>query len=282
MLSLFGANEAIKNVYLLAHPFLEKKAGVSESDLKTGYVKFLHKHQPNSVVEIDNIFVSDPQAEETLRRAYAASSLNDLNQTDVIGDPLTAEERENLLPVVEEGYEILCAANPRLKTVFDMVIRGIFFRKSRQGLGGGRSFGGSSSTAIGVIWLSGQGNPSARDFAELLLHELTHHLVFIDERCRPQFHYEAMIKPENYARSALLKKNRPMDKVVHSVIVGTEVLLARKTFLGEHPVMVHPETQELKDGVLRSIRDCLSLPNRDEVLTGWTQEILRRCETVLN
>lgn len=279
MFSLYGPELSIKNVYLLGHKYAAGRPVTRTEALKPFYLDFLAEHEPNVPVNrAPEPFIGDAAIEERLRDAYRASSLNDLKQQQIIGEAFTPAERGSLTGRVREGYEHLSISNRDLQAVFDLAIHSIFFRRSTRTDAGAVSFGGSSSTAMGAIWISGHGALTKHDIAEFLVHELTHHLLFISERCRAQFHYKEMIKPENYAQSAILNKKRPLDKVVHSVVVSTELLLARRRYLGDGKVMVHPDTDTLRARTLRSIDEVLTMPNRDKVITPWTVELLERCQ----
>ena len=74
-----------------------------------------------------------------------------------------------------------------------MVINSIFFRSSK------RAVGGSSSASMGAIWMNHSPKLENGDIVELLVHELAHHMMFIDERCYLHYYYEEIIKEENYA-----------------------------------------------------------------------------------
>ncbi|WP_176086511.1 HEXXH motif-containing putative peptide modification protein [Martelella sp. HB161492] len=81
--------------------------------------------------------------------------------------------------------------------------------------------GGTSSDAIGVIWC-GMHNPAADvdDYIELILHEYMHQCLFIDDLCHRIFRYSMKVL-ENYpARSAILNRERPLDKAYHSAFVA--------------------------------------------------------------
>lgn len=278
MYSLYGPEYSIKNAYLLGHKYAAGRPVTRTEQLKAFYLDFLAEHEP--AVPINRAadpFVRDAAVEERLRDAYRASSLNDLKQQQIIGEAFTPAERGVLIGRVREGYAHLAAANRDLQAVFDLAVHSVFFRRSTRTDSGAASFGGSSSTAMGAIWISGHGALNKHDVAEFLVHELTHHLLFLAERCRAQFHYKEMVKPENYAQSAILNKRRPLDKVVHSVAVSTELLLARRSFLGERAVTVHPDTDTMTARTLRSIDEVMSMPNRDKVITPWTVELLERC-----
>lgn len=63
-----------------------------------------------------------------------------------------------------------------------------------------------------------------------------------------------MLLEENYAMSAILAKKRPLDKVFHSILVCTEVLLARRDVFG-HPAApkLHPPTSIMLNQAFESI-----------------------------
>jgi hypothetical protein len=117
--------------------------------------------------------------------------------------------------------------------------------------------------------------------AEFLVHELTHHLLFISERCVAQFYYKEMIKEENFAQSAILNRRRPLDKVVHSIVVSTEILLARQTFLPPKQIHIHPESEVICSQTEIAIDSVLQSKNLDRVVTPWTKRLLSACQSVI-
>ncbi|OGQ47496.1 MAG: hypothetical protein A3I05_02355 [Deltaproteobacteria bacterium RIFCSPLOWO2_02_FULL_44_10] len=282
MFSLFGPEESIKNVYKLSCKFFDENRITDTNSLKHYYLNFLSVHQPHQPINRSSIFfITDEEISNKLKKAYHSSGLNDLNQQGVLGQSMAPDERSQLIDLVGNGYEHLSRANPKLKALFDLVIHSIFFVKSHKGKLGAISFGGSSSTAMGTIWISGHGNLTKHDIAEFLLHELTHHLLFVAERCIAQFKYTEMILPENFAQSAILNRKRPLDKVVHSVAVSTEILLARRSFLPPVEIIIHPDSQTLEKQTLFAIDDVFKLKKLEKVLTPWTIDLLHRCKAAL-
>lgn len=70
-----------------------------------------------------------------------------------------------------------------------------------------------------------------------------------------------ILTPESWARSALLKVPRPVDKVIHSIIVATEIVMFSERFLG-HPAtpLVHPPTPKILTQIaapLQSVQDMI-------------------------
>ncbi|WP_323837558.1 aKG-HExxH-type peptide beta-hydroxylase [Photorhabdus africana] len=282
MLSILGKQELVKNVYLLSRQFLNGQQVTNTDDLRPFYLKFIQKHQPYQPVNVgEDIIVVDDEKINALKNAYQPGELDDLNQLKMIGGRHSAERYRELSELVRKGYIQLSSSNADIKLIFDLVIHTIFFRQSTNELSAS-SFGGSSSTAIGSIWISGHGNLTSHDVAEFLLHELTHHLLFIDERCHEQFNYQEIIKPENYSMSALLGKRRPLDKVVHSILVSHEILNARRNYLESDMVTIHPATDVLKRNTINSIAETLAMKNLDNLVTKRTRDFLLKAQNNLN
>jgi hypothetical protein len=144
--------------------------------------------------------------------------------------------------------------------------------------------GGTTSQALGVLWADPRPWWSERDLVEFLIHELTHTLIFLDEWRQPQFSSrQALTDRSNYALSAIRGAPRPLDKTLHSIIVGVEVLLAREDALGhtEHDGL-HPGSRELREGVIQSIASIRDVAGRNDSLAprGW--ELLDACDSSLS
>lgn len=282
MLSILGKQELVKNVYLLSRKFLNGQPVKNTDDLRPFYLKFIQKHQPYQPVNVgEDIIVVDDKKINALKNAYQPGELDDLNQLKMIGGRHSTERYRELSELVRKGYIQFSSSNSDVKLIFDLVIHTIFFRQSTHELTTS-SFGGSSSTAIGSIWISGHGNLTPHDVAEFLLHELTHHLLFIDERCHEQFNYQEIIKPENYSMSALLGKRRPLDKVVHSILVSHEILNARRNYLESDMVTIHPATDVLKRNTINSITETLAMKNLEHLVTKRTRDFLLKAQDNLN
>jgi len=282
MISIFGSEQTIKNIYMLAAQHMDGAEISTVEQLRSPYLKFLTQHQPRQALNYGSDPIAiDEAATAVLSAAFGHSKFNDLSQENLLGDPVAESEKQRLKTLVRDGYEFLASRSPAVKAIFDLAIHSIFFVKSKKSARGHNSFGGSSSGAIGSIWISGHGYFNKFDISEFLLHELTHHLLFLAERCEGQFHYDAVALPDNYAQSAILNYRRPLDKVVHSVAVSTEIILARQTFLGTQNVSLHPSTALMLKQTGLSIRSIFELPNLESLLTPWSIDLMRRCENIL-
>jgi hypothetical protein len=115
--------------------------------------------------------------------------------------------------------------------------------------------------------------------AEFLVHELTHNLLFLDER-RHEHYVNPLLLADSasFAVSAVLKIPRPLDRTFHSLIVASEVLAFRK-ICGEpaHP-LVHPSTEALLRACRSTIDDIRGVIRRRPLVTPRFMEMLSRVD----
>ena len=177
---------------------------------------------------------------------------------------------------VREGVETLRAVDPLAGSFFDLAMFVVFWSPSES------ATGGTTSQALGVLWVDQPSSWAERDYSEFLVHELSHTLLFLAEwRFGLYSSPEAMTDPSNYAASAIRQTMRPLDKSLHSIIVGAEVLLAREQVLGHtEEYGLHPGSTELRDGVSQSIESVAEVASRSEVLTPFALDLLERARAV--
>lgn len=144
------------------------------------------------------------------------------------------------------------------------------------------SSGGSTSNAIGVIWANPHPKFSVNDVLEFLVHELTHNLLFLDEWVHPHYDYDIILKPETWCNSAILHIKRPLDKVVHSIIVATEIVLLRNKFIGEpQNPCAHPPSDTMITSILDSIAQIRQLSGAGEFIKPRVWHLLNNVESKL-
>jgi hypothetical protein len=131
---------------------------------------------------------------------------------------------------------------------------------------------------VGTIWLSLHKKLPTIDLMELLVHEFTHNLLLIDEINTRHYNYDLIAKEENFARSAILRRSRPLDRVIHSIVVATELVLARDKYLGhaKRPV-IHRKTTELIADTIAAIKGVRALPNLDQLITPHLNQLIGKC-----
>jgi len=118
---------------------------------------------------------------------------------------------------------------------------------------------------------------------ELLVHELTHNLMFLDERLYTHYtSYPDLLKPSHYCQSAILKTKRPMDKVVHSIAVATELVRYRQSSAQKTASStVHPSNEILIMNAQKSIHEIQSRPELFRLLSQRGLQLLGSFEEQL-
>lgn len=177
----------------------------------------------------------------------ALSLLDDKKQNNVIEETVDSEAEEKAL-LIDKALNLLNILDYEYSQLFKTLVTDIFIMPSSC------ARGGTTSAAIGIIWANPRCYYKVAEVLEFLIHEMTHNALFIDEQFHQHYNYEEILKTNNWAISAILKTPRPLDKVIHSIVVATEVVLFRDKFLG-HPErpLVHPPTDMLIDQTLESI-----------------------------
>lgn len=224
--------------------------------------------------------MENAELENLLSSAFCIGSLNDLDQSEIIGPRYDDATRQHKANLAAEALSTVMDKDEDFAIVFSLAIHAIFVRPSRPTPGGVTgSHGGSSSASIGSIWLTVMDKVRPIDLMEMFVHELTHHLLFIDELNRPQFNYSEISRSENFAHSAILRKRRPLDKVIHSIVVATEILSARRRYLHhDGETVIHPPTDAMAQELLTSIRSVEALPNLETLVTPYLRSVVQRCE----
>jgi hypothetical protein len=282
--STFGSEEVLRDIYRISAPYTKGETVRTVADLREVFHRFLRDQQPYMpVATADDLFVVDDEIEAALVRAYSFDGvLDDLGQTEIIGPSFASADKRQRIDFARSALAVLLEADEKFAMVFTLAIHSLVVRPSTQQRGRA-SYGGSSSAAIGTIWLSLDRAVSTLDVMEMFVHELTHHLLFIDERSYPYFDYGQLISPANHAYSAILNLERPVDKVFHSIVVAAELTAARRSFLDglDGPTTVHPRSDRLLAETQKSIASLLDLRNLDRLLMPRAREILDRCERIL-
>lgn len=270
MIRLIGKEKIVANLISLSYPFNTTKDH-SFAGLKKAYKGFLQHIQPDipkgskDAVE----FVKDPHLTNKLMAIFDEKSrLDDFDEVFSQAAPqgVNLEELEN-------HYLSLKDYDETLFNVFSLVVNLIF--TSPSGLAGG----GSSSGAVGCIWVNPRPNWTKQDFLEFFIHELTHNLVFLDEyRFHHYTDYSQILSESNFTISAILSKKRPLDKVFHSIIVSTEILLSRNDLGHPSAPKLHPKSATLLEKTMRSIESLENFAECYSLLTARGKELITLCK----
>lgn len=272
MLRTIGIKRNIETLFALPQPYAQE-GDYSFLGLKRAYKKFLHQIQPSvPASSLDTIeFLKDiPRTRELIALFAEKSRLDDFDR--IFSDDFQFHNEQ--LDLVEQHLQELKKVDEQLYSLFSLAIN-IFFSGPSE-----LASGGSSSGAIGCIWINPRPTWGPQDFLEFFVHEMTHNLIFLDEyRYHHYEGYAGMFLEENYAKSAILAKKRPLDKVFHSILVSTEVLLTRRDILGhpESPIL-HPPTSIILEKTSESIDNVERNPTVYSLLTSRGKELIAACK----
>lgn len=280
MYNLLGMKANLETVILLSCPFLDRSRMVDRVSLKRAYQRYLHAIQPDVPFPTDEAvcFVTDDYLVDALISFYRVdSSLNDLQQQEVISRTRTHPSSAARARSLRQFFETAREEHHEPWELFSLTVNFVFCSDSIV------ARGGSTDSAIGVIWVSDPSSLDARDTFELLFHELTHTLMFLDERRHPHYlDYELLAAQENYAYSAILCRKRPLDKVLHSLVVSTEIILLRERMLRcRGSSRAHPASSVMVSNGLATIASMRSMPRVKEILEPRGFDLIDRCESAL-
>lgn len=245
-----------------------------------GYLNFLDHYQPDVVKNrTSSIFITDPDLiEGHVEHFKAEGYLDDREQSGMLSKPIDRFEQKSRAATCQKALDFLNTIHPDLSEILKFVIHSIFFYGSEN------CGGGSTSNAIGVIWLNPNKLWDKYDVAELLVHELTHNLVFLDELRHLHYKdYDLILNPENFSKSAILASRRPIDKVIHSIIVSFEILQYRMS-APEVPetTRVHPPSAVLAKQTREALVELQSMSNINDLTTPRTRALLEGVKTRLD
>jgi hypothetical protein len=245
--------------------------------LKKAYQLYTSSIQPDLPVSRSEDIEFSNDLEDL--KAFARSFNEETDLSDIRTSLLLEkfEDAPRKLETARNAYQKMQERYPELGLLFKLAFNTIFSLPSTT------SGGGSTSSAIGVLWVNPRATWSENDMIEFLIHELTHNLVFLDERRHSHYvDLKKAVDKENWALSAVLARPRPIDKVVHSLVVATEILLFRDRFTGhDGRYRVHPPSGLLKEKSLRCAESLLNLKNREELCRPRFSELTLMCREKL-
>lgn len=212
-------------------------------------------------MRISRIFVDGP-----------ASRIDDLDQKTAISYDAIADEQNKKAQLVEQGLDFLKLVSWEHDLLAELIVTDMVILPSSV------AYGGSTSDGLGIIWANPNLNWRINDTAEFVVHELTHQCMFIDEICHGHYDYELLMRKENWAQSAILNKLRPVDKVLHSVVVAVELLHFRERIGHPASPRAHPPTTKLLRQTTVAVDSLQDIAQRiPTLMKPRAMEILGRC-----
>ncbi len=281
MLYIFGKNHVLKSLKLLCD-FVDKN-----KDYQIRYLEALGEiHHGNTPINYDkgNKFIYDLELKNQLIDAFFGNStLNDRFQERMVDTKSDTFSDDGLFKLCGEVLVRLKEIDNELYNIFDFCIHSIFTKKSNV-INSSICNAASTSNAIGVIFINNNATLTFEDIMELLVHELTHCLLFIEETGNILFDYNEIVKKENYSMSAILNERRPLDKVIHSIIVAAQVLLFRSRYADQYEisqVRVHPQTSQMMNKTFTAIKDLKKNIFGKNVITQYAENLVLQTELSL-
>jgi len=289
MISLKGPQSVVETLYVVSSAHATKTNqevrtdGDALASLRATYHLMISDMQPalRDVLPAASDFpvaVGSGEAHSGLVRAFIGSVAGeDSVDYDIFAQAQqhTPQQLRAKHAPVEAALAEIEAQWPEFRSLYELLVPVLLYAPD------GGLAGGTASTVLGVLWLDPKGHWNTVDVQEFLLHEFVHHTLFLEERRHGFYKNMGLLVEDRYlTRSAIRQDRRPLDKVLHSIVVGTEVLLARHEKRIVHPqgveLSLHPESDALLAGVLTSLDDVFALP-LDELLRPRPIEILELC-----
>jgi hypothetical protein len=282
MYYLEGFQNNLRNIILLIKSHAMEVPS-SMADLKNKYLEALQKVQPIVQRSSDTKakVVEDESIEKHLMDFFVIDSvLNDKDQKSIFqGEAASPGARNQRRLRLRRAIEQFRTNKPEYAALFDLVISDIISPDSR------RAGGGTTSAAISVIWANVRDKWTDVDLLELLIHEHTHNLMFLDELCHGHYNnYDIVANRIYYAKSAILSEKRPLDKALHSLVVASEVYLARENdmYLKQSIPVLHPTSAKLRDQALACVDSIKEIDQATHVLTDRGRYLVDKCEQSLS
>ena len=198
--------------------FYRQESSFSENSLKINFFETLNKLQKISIpykddeilIEFDNQKIFDHLINKKV-----------IEREDLEDDKhlFSTSERNLISGNINKALKFLKMLHPDLSYLIEQLTGTIIcFKKSRTG-------GGTTSCALGLIWLNPHKDWTIVDYADALYHEFTHTSIFIDDMVNCMFlDAKACKKEDAFVTSAILKIKRPLDSAYHAAGVAVALM----------------------------------------------------------
>ncbi|MDD9150469.1 MULTISPECIES: aKG-HExxH-type peptide beta-hydroxylase [unclassified Sporolactobacillus] len=276
MLNLLGLRQNLKIIQVLSKSYCTEQDLINYQGLKKGYKNFLREIQPDvphsKTNEIN--FVESNELTRSFVSIFGSKSLLDDVDYDLGNSQIESNYKKNFaLKKTRSAMIELGEKYESFKWLFNLAMDSVFYAPSQM------AKGGTTSDAVGVLWVNPSDNWNKIDYYELLIHELCHTMIFLYEwQCGIFSNKNRLTDSETFAMSAIRGKRRPLDKAYHSAIVATEILMFRKNIIrDEVQHVLHPETHELISMTLVSLKSVKNIGIEKKMLNERAIEMLDIC-----
>lgn len=276
MFYLFGINKNLEAISIVSRNFLKTDPfTASFPDLKKAYMKFSCHIQPaipNNDNQADVCFVEDDLILDKLSEIFH-DPISSAEKKVISGFPFEKiidkkiiKNKYNLVKDTINKYQQII---PEFCFLFNLLFSHIFLIKTDH------IACATIPKAMGLLLLDHRLWTMA-DIFEMLVHETAHQLITLDEYCHVHyFDMEKLNNIDNFAISAMRATKRPLNKVIHSLIVAYEILAHRKTMMESREILkVHPETPVLIKQIRVTLDSIKKLNNLDNILAPRAKNIV--------
>jgi hypothetical protein len=284
MVSAIDFNSAVKTIFQLSGGLSPAGSIQTTDDLRNIYHQFIEHALPDIDVNRSNdpFNVSMPSEDKAAEAFTMSCSMGNPDQSrGFVGEAYPETVREKKIYAGRQALFDLRIKCKEVTDILDLVVHSIIIRKPND-KDGPVAHSSSAANAVGVIWLSFLDDLTKHDLQELYVHELIHQLLFIDDFLHQQFNYARMSEQRNFGLTAISLTPRPLDIVIHSLIVAVELLRARAMYLGEPTSPhVHPPSNRIVASIQGSYRSIKQAADYDTLVTPHIREIIEQGMDVL-
>ncbi|MBV9487265.1 MAG: hypothetical protein JO246_14555 [Frankiaceae bacterium] len=220
-------------------------------DLRVPYRDWLGRRQPTVTIGGDitlrrTEFCDDPELKRAIIQLNTGHAESHADLAPEIFDAGTVRRR---IAALEGALERLREVDTDVVDLFELVVNRVF-------VGGDNAVAGSTSSSIGVTWATLPNDYPSGDLVEFLVHEFTHHLLFIDDAMFQHYTDPQGAATRGLTLSPVRGVLRPLIFVLHSLVVAVEILKLRRGPVGTMPTtnFFHPDTQHLHDSCVACVR----------------------------
>ena len=233
MYRLLSPQEIVNNLVTLVSPII-KEENVDTSAIKKAYRQFLLTLQPHCPLTMnEKLFYADADTEK-LFADYFENEETEIKGERIIPDSVLYPNAIDRKKALEKSLHQLETIDPDFSDLFHLVMNTVFCTESQR-------LGGSSVNPqyIGVMCAYYDMNAEEKAIPELLIHEFTHNALILDELCYGHYDYQKMAeeKAQIYVRLPDYAYNISFHRLLHSLIVNAEILLARDAYIGHQPLI---------------------------------------------
>ena len=273
MNSIISPQKAIENIIVLCSA--PTGNDLDELLLKKIYQDWLKKIQPHCPIISDNTEAIVVDNKSTDFTDYFIKE-DRVTFDQIITESLMYPDVNVRIQHVKSAIHTLHENEPIKGSLFDLIINSVLFDQ-------GISLGGTSVNPnyIGVICIHNDMYAETAAIPELLLHELAHNMLFLDELRYQHYKDYALLKLRaNMIDSPYLDKTikLPLDRVLHRMVVFIEILEYRNKHIGHMTRRSqHSSTDIILQTTKKYIHDIESLNLHNKLLTTRGYEIYKKC-----